>query len=326
MNVQRAYQTAMDEIAFSETELHRLKQKLHRASEEQEEFQMTHTRKKNHVLRPLLIAALVLLVAFSAAAAVRFFVPKKLSDELQLDLSSLQPVVNLSDAAPGSVTTVQKTQHTGGLVITFEVIAKGKCFEENTWQSTDGGSVQDESTYAIFTIRSEDGRPFYGNQDGNGFTLPYQAASFGYNLLVHGYAPNASALIERHGIFNYEEGNVLYKAYDITDVLCFADQNPYIVVNDGMLVSPDILRIDRHGDFYFAEGYTGIRALFDLQLDPSLADAQKAAQTLERDPMFTYDEIKALFDEEGQDYDTYVFTPAETESVKTAVPTTVPVE
>ena len=313
MNVQEEYRRDMEKIAFSEDELHLLARKLRRASEPKEEYsvKMTATKKKT-VLRPLLIAALVLLVAFSAAAAVRFLVPKKLSDELQLDLSSLQEVVDVQNAEPGSVTTVQKTQKTNGLVITFEAIAKGKSFVENKW--TGEGTVQEEATYAIFTIRSEDGAPFYGNQDGNGFTLPYQAASFGYNLLVGGYAPNPSALIDHHNIFNYMEGNVLYKAYDITDVLCFADKAPYLVINDGMICSPDILRIDKNGEFYYAEGYNGIRALFDLNLDPALADAKQQTEALATQPLFTYDEIVALFAEDGQDYDTYTFNIADNPS------------
>ncbi len=302
MNVQNDYRKAMNEIAFSEEELHILTQKLRRTSEEQEEPLMK-PKNKRKVLRPLLIAALVLLAAFSAAAAVRFFVPKQLSDEIKLDMSSLQTVVDFEHAAPGDLTTVQKTQKSNDLLITFEAVAKGKSVFPDVWKGE--GTVQEEATYAIFTIRREDGAPFYGNQDGKNFTLPYQAPNFGYNLLLKGYSPNASALIDRHHIFQYEEGNVLYKAYDITDVLCFADKEPFIIINDGMAVTPEILRIDKNGEFYFDEHYTGIRALFDLNLDPALADPAKQAEVLERDPLFTYDEIVALFAEEGRSYDNY---------------------
>ena len=302
MNVQEDYWKAMDEIAFSDEELHVLAQKLRRASEEQEEPLMKPKNKRT-VLRPLLIAALVLLAAFSAVAAVHFFVPKQLSDELELDLSSLQPVVDLEHAAPGELTTVQKTQKTNGLLITFEAVAKGKSVFADVWKGE--GTVQAEATYAIFTIRREDGAPFYGNQDGKNFTLPYQAGNFGYNLLLEGYAPNPSALIDHHNIFNYEENNVLFKAYDITDAVPFADKYPYIIINDGMIVSPDIMRIDKDGEFYFDEHYRGIRAMFDLNLDPALADPEKQAEVLARDPLFTYDEIAALFAEEGSDYDNY---------------------
>ena len=245
MNVQEDYQKAMDEIAFSTEELHILSQKLRRASEEQEETLMKPKNKRT-VLRPLLIAALVLLAAFSAAAAVRFFVPKELSDEIQLDMSSLQTVVDFEHAEEGDVTTVKKVQKTNGLIITFEAIAKGKCMGPGYW--TGDTALQGESAYAIFSIRKANGKPFYGNQDGKNFTLPYQAPNFGYNLLLHGYAPNASALVDRRAIYLYEDGNVLFKAYEITDVLPFADKRPYIVINDGMAVTSDILRIDKNGD------------------------------------------------------------------------------
>ncbi len=323
MNVQEQYRRDMEKIAFSDAELHLLAQGMRRSSEHKEDDSMNMTpKKKRGVLRPLLIAALVLLVAFSAAAAVRFFVPKKLSEDLQLDLSSLQPVVDMQNAEPGSVRTVQKTQKTNGLVITFEAIAKGKSVFADVWKGE--GTVQEEATYAIFTIRREDGAPFYGNQDGKNFTLPYQAPNFGYNLLLKGYSPNASALIDRHHIFQYEEGNVLYKAYDITDVLCFADKAPYIVINDGMAVTSDILRIDKNGDFYYDDNYKGIRALFDLNLDPALADPEKQAEVLARDPLFTYDEIVALLAAEGRDYNNYT-PPVVEESIDEggAEPTTV---
>ncbi len=275
---------------------------------------MKPTRKKA-ILRPLLIAALVLLVVFSAAAAVHFIVPKKLSAALRLDTASLQPVIDLAHAVPGDLTTVRKTQKTNELLITFEAVVKGRSAFADVWEGQ--GRMQGEATYAIFTIRREDGAPFYGNQDGKDFTLPYQAPNFGYNLLLEGYAPNPNALIDHHNIFNYEENNVLYKAYDITDAVPFADKHPYIIINDGMIVSPDIMRIDKDGEFYFDEHYTGIRALFDLNLDPALADPKKQAEVLERDPLFTYDEIVALFAKDGQDYDTYTFTPIDTEPALT---------
>ena len=72
-----------------------------------------------------------------------------------------------------------------------------------------------------------------------------------------------------------------------------------------MAVTPDILRVDKNGDFYYDDNYKGIRALFDLNLDPALADPEKQAEVLARDPLFTYDEIVALFAKEGRSYDNY---------------------
>lgn len=305
MNLKKKYRQAMEQIAFEPEDLHRLTQNIKNASAKKESgmMQKTKTAKRTYI-RPLIAAALILLLAFSVGAAVRFIVPHQMQTDLQLDPASLQQIVDLEHAAPGDVTTVQKTQKTNGLLITFEAVAQGKRCVKKSWMNEEAKTIAEDRTYAIFSIRREDGKPFYGNQDGKGWTLPYQAPNFSYNLLLQGYAPNPSALAEYHEIFIYEEGNTLYKAYDITDALPFADKQVSIVINEGQCCTSNNLRINAAGEFYYNPDYTGIRALFDLQLDPALADAHKQAEAIKTQPLHTYEEIVALCAEAGEDYDT----------------------
>ena len=88
-----------------------------------------------------------------------------------------------------------------------------------------------------------------------------------------------------------------------------------------MITGPEALRIDKNGDFYWADGYDGIKAIFPLPFDKTLADPAKQAALMD-DTWHTYDEIAALFCADGLDYDNYV--PTATESDDVAVATTVP--
>ena len=256
---------------------------------------------KKHLKTWFVAAALVVLIAFSAVAAVKLLPPKKMIDDLSLNPNAL---------------TVAKTsnneQHSNGLVFTLEGVTQGKLPEGYTFNGE--RPTDDDCTYAIVSIRSEDGKPFWYTDDETG----YHANNFGFTILVNGYAPNPSMLMDLHhdGRYCYEdkENNVLYWAYDITNALCFADRGVLLNVCNGMCSDVSILRINKNGDYYFEESYPGIRVLFDLPLNPSLADSKKAAAWEQTGCFNTYEKIVSLFAEQGTDYDTIPYTAPESNS------------
>ena len=256
---------------------------------------------KKHLKTWFVAAVLVVLIAFSAVAAVKLLPPKKMIDDLSLNPNAL---------------TVAKTsnneQHSNGLVFTLEGVTQGKLPEGYTFNGE--RPTDDDCTYAIVSIRSEDGKPFWYVDDESG----YHANNFGFTILVNGYAPNPSMLMDLHhdGRYCYEdkENNVLYWAYDITNALCFADRGVLLNVCNGMCSDVSILRINKNGDYYFEESYPGIRVLFDLPLNPSLADSKKAAAWEQTGCFNTYEKIVSLFAEQGTDYDTIPYTAPESNS------------
>ena len=255
-----------------------------------------HTKK--HLKTWLVAAALVVLIAFSAVAAVKLLPPKQMIDDLSLNPSVLA-------ANDGS----NLEQHSNGLIFTLEGVTQGKLPEGYTFNGE--RPTDDDCTYAIVSIRSEDGKPFWYTDDESG----YHANNFGFTILVNGFAPNPSMLmdLQHDGRYCYEdkENNVLYWAYDITNALCFADRGVTLNVCDGMCSDVSILRIDKNGDFYFEDSYPGIRVLFDLPLNTSLADSKKAAEWVLTGCFNTYEKIVSLFADQGIDYDTIPYTAPE---------------
>ena len=263
---------------------------------------MKKNNTRKHWKTLLVAAALVVLVAFSAFAVVKFALPKAMVDDLSLDANTVA-----SDAADKAVCK------TNGLMIALEGVTTGKLPEGYTFNGA--RPTDDGCTYAIVSIRSEDGKPFWYVSDSEG----YHANNFGFTLLIDGYAPNGSMFktdYTHDGRYCYEdrENNVLYWAYDITNALCFADRGVLLQVCDGMTSGPEEIRIGKDGGFYFEDGYTGVRALFELPLDPALADGEKAAAWESEACFNTYDEIVALFAAQGIDYDTIPYAAPDSNS------------
>ncbi len=266
---------------------------------------------KKHLKTWLVAAVLVGLIAFSAVAAVKLLPPKKMIEDLSLNPNALT-----------ATETKIVEQHSNGLVFTLEGVTQGKLPEGYTFNGE--RPTDDDCTYAIVSIRSEDGKPFWYVDDESG----YHANNFGFTILVNGFAPNSSMFKTDYihdGRYFYEDqkNNVLYWAYDITNALCFADRGVLLQVCDGMCTGPEEIRIDKNGDFYFEESYPGIRVIFDITLDPKLADREKAAAWEKESCFNTYDEMVTLYQADGENYDTveYVNPDSFTEATE-LVPTT----
>lgn len=252
---------------------------------------------KNHISNKhwkvwLVAAVLVVLVAFSAVAVVKFALPKTMVEDLSLNPNAIT-----------AAETKTREQHSNGLIFTLESVTEGKLQDGYTFNGE--RPADDGCTYAIVSIRSENGKPFWYVDDEKG----YHANNFGFTILVNGFAPNSSMFktdYTHDGRYFYEDeaNNVLYWAYDITNAICFADRGVLLQVCDGMCSGPEEIRIDKNGNFYFEESYPGIRVLFDLPLDQSLADSEKAAEWEKEACFNTYEEMVAYYDGNGGDYDT----------------------
>ena len=143
----------------------------------------------------------------------------------------------------------------------------------------------------------------------------------GYILLVKGYAANPNLFADCYGIGLYEENNVLYVACNITDANLFADEDLYIGFTNRMVINYDILRMDKNNEYHYVDGYDGIPALFDFDLDDSRADKERAEQYKAERPFMTYDEFeKALAEENWRDFLKRIFWLENGDSFFTAVP------
>lgn len=314
MSFRKQYQIEMDHVSFDDDFCRETTELLKQAAKNKERVFMKNKR----TVKIIAAAAALVLFSLTAFAVVKFAIPQQLFSSMEVDLEDLRAVVDIDNADPDSVKTVQKTFSNDDFSMTFEAIAKGKALR-SVWHFEHNGSEQQaadsvtailnhtlnndseqqmvDSIYAIFTVRRNDGGVVLYAEDGKGLT----GADIGYCLLIKGYYPNPNMLFdEAHwDIGTYEDGDVLYVACDITNAAAFADEELFIAFTNTMVPSIDILAMTPEGEFYYKDGYTGVPGLFDFDLDDSLADPVKAAAFKANGTFHTYEEFQSLMAEES---------------------------
>lgn len=221
----------------------------------------------------LIAAAMVVIFAVTTGAAYRFIVPKELEESIGFTSEYIKTVIDNENVDEGSVQVLEKSVNANGYNVTFEAIAEGYVMRPEFTDSLKYITHSVDKTYAIFTIRRNDGNKVFLN--GNRGLDP---SKLDYIILMHGYAPS-NAMFE-HGMGFYEENNVLYIACDITDAYIFADKELSIAIVGQYFVDGTILRMNEQGDFYFVDTYDGIKAMYDLDIDDKYADPEVAKELI----------------------------------------------
>lgn len=254
-------------------------------------------------LRNALIAAvIVLLFAVSAGAAYQFMLPEGLNEELALNDMHIKTVVDFDKADENSVRTVQKTVNKNGYTVNFEAIIDGYVILPEITKLLRGldpnEEIREDRIYAVMTITRDDGKSVIA-PDGD---IPSciccdPFVNFNFKVAVKGYAPNSVMFTGTP--WHYEENNVLYYLCDITDTAKFADRDLSIILcGEKEAVYGTIVRMDEKGEYYFVDTYDGMGAIFDFDLDDSLADPETVAKDMaERPYVYVTDPDYTLADE-----------------------------
>lgn len=290
MTFEEKYKAQVNQVKFSESFHDVTCEKMRQAMTQKEE----HSVKKVKPVKIIVIAALIAALALTAGAVARFVIPHQLVEDMKLELDSVKTVIDTGKADKDIVSTVQKSYSNGEYTVTFEAIADGSCLRRVFTENGKTIESKAEETYAIFTVKRNDGKQVlsFGKE---GLHLH----DIGYIILVKGYAANPCTFADCYGIGLYEENNVLYVACNITDANLFADEDLYIAFTNRMVINYDILRMDKNNEYHFVDGYDGIPALFDFDLDDSRADHEKAEQYKAKRPFMTYDEFEKALAEEN---------------------------
>lgn len=254
-------------------------------------------------LRNALIAAvIVLLFAVSAGAAYQFMLPDGLNEQLELHEMNIKTVVDIDKADENSVRTVQKTVNKNGYTVNFEAIVDGYVILPDIVKALRGldtsEEIREDRIYAVMTITRDDGKSVMA-PDGHmpGCFCCDAVFAFDFTVAVKGFAPNSVMFTGTP--WHYEENNVLYYLCDITDTAKFADRDLSIILygeKEGTYGT--IVRMDEKGEYYFVDTYDGMGAIFDFDLDDSLADPEAVAKDIaERPYVYVTDPDYTLADE-----------------------------
>lgn len=244
--------------------------------------------KKNNIskkLKTILIAAMIAIIfAIGTGAAYQFMLPEGLNKELGLNDMHIKTVVDFDKADENSVRTVQKTVNKNGYTVNFEAIIDGYVILPEIVKVLRGvdpaEEIREDRIYAVMTITRDDGKSVLA-PDGD---MPSCICcdplfNFNFTVAVKGYAPNSVMFMGTP--WHYEENNVLYYLCDITDTAKFADHDLSIILcgeKEGAYGT--IVRMDENGGYYFVDTYDGMGAIFDFDLDDSLAAPEAVKKDL----------------------------------------------
>lgn len=251
--------------------------------------------------KALLIAAAVFIVlAIGTGAAYQFMLPDELNQELGLSDMNIKTVVDIDKADENSVRTVQKTVNSNGYTVNFEAIIDGYVILPEFVKGLRGldasEEIREDRIYAVMTITRDDGKSVTEPDGYMPVCFCCGAFSFDFTVAVKGYAPNSVMFNGTPWI--YEENNTLYYLCDITDAAIFADRDLAIILFEGTGIDGTIARMDKNGEYYFVDTYDDFGAIFDLDLDDSLADPEAVAKDIaDRPYIYVTEPDYTVFDE-----------------------------
>lgn len=238
---------------------------LNRAKE-----QKTMLKSKKRLSVAVLVAILVLCLGSGTVyAAWKYLSASEVSQNMEDQ--------KLSDAfTGGQAVIINETQCYGGYQITLLSIISGENLSEHP--SFSNGSILSDRTYAVVTIEYADGTPMPDTSED-----AYANLNFFASPLIAGYNPilyNIASMNGNHATMM--EDGILYRLLECDNVEIFADQELYLCVSDSVFYSPEAYNYDEiTGKITRNESYQGLNALFNLPLDPSKANPQKAAEYAE---------------------------------------------
>jgi hypothetical protein len=212
------------------------------------------------------IAAALMLTATATFAAMRLLKPA--------DVSGFRSDKALSAAFESeNAINIDASAASDGFIFTLMAIVSGKDITDQPWYSE---RVRDERTYAVLAIQRADGEPMSFSLDD---LMKYR---FFASPLVKGLDPalyNAMSMNGGQDSFFWE--GTQYCLIECDSVEMFADRGLYFAVCPGSFYDSDaFVWNERTGEVKVNPDFDGASAVFDLPVDKSLADPEKAAQWL----------------------------------------------
>lgn len=182
----------------------------------------------------------------------------------------------LADAFKGKDTiSVNESQVYGGYRITLMGTVSGNNISEHLVKAN--GKLRTDRTYSVVTIEKEDGSPMPDTSDED------YDNNFLVSPFIKGEDPAFLNVYHMDGSCSwFVEDGVEYLLMDHNNIEAFADRGVYIGVLGDVFYDRDAYNFDKKtGEITRNENYNGVNALFELPLDKSKADEEKAQKLLD---------------------------------------------
>lgn len=225
-------------------------------------------------------AAVITILAFTttAYAAWYFLKPSQVAD-------------NLSDKTlsaafeSGSAININESAASGGYVFTLLAVVSGKDITDNPIYNK-SGEILNDRTYTVVAVQKEDGSPMPEGKD-EAAEIP----SFYISPYIKGLKPwqvNAHTL--DGGFSETVVDGILYRIIDCNEVMMFADRGIYLGINSGSFYNSEAFLFDSQTGVLTANrSFDGVSVVFQLPINKSLADPEKAEKFLSALPLYNPD-------------------------------------
>lgn len=169
---------------------------------------------------------------------------------------------------------INKTQIIDGYEITLMGIVSGKRISDFSQSSEE---IFPDRTYSVLAISNADGTPMPDSLDPK-----YDELSFLVSPFIKGLHPKDFNIFTMNGAAAwFIEDGIMYRVMECDDIEIFADRGLYIAVMDNFDIVNAYKFNQETGELSRNIDYEGINALFDLPLDPSKGDHEKAEKYIQ---------------------------------------------
>lgn len=224
-------------------------------------------RKKRRLSVAIIIAALVLCISSATVyAAWKYLSSSAVAENIQdIKLSE----VFLSEQA----LIVNETQNYGDYSVTLLSIVSGEMLSE--YPHYKNGSIVEDRTYAVVAIENMNGVSIPNTSEDS-----YGKLEFFVSPLIGDYNPAFYNIASMSGNYtDMVQDGILYRLLECDNVEIFANHDLYLCVSEGMFYNAEAYCYDKlTGKISRNEKYEGLNALFDLPVDISKANPEKAAE------------------------------------------------
>lgn len=216
-------------------------------------------------------AALAAAGSMTAFAAWQYRSASQVAEELgEEDLPQAFEEQAAADNADSNDKAVYESQSFGGYKVVLLGMVSGK--DLSAHERMAGGTIHSDRTYLAVAVSREDGRP-----------VDAEAEDFFVSPLIGSLNPKDNNVLVWAGNYGqYVEDGILYRLTECDNIEYFADQNLYVCVTDTTFYQKGLYDWrEEEGEIVRNDGYEGLNALFELQIDPSKADPEKAGNLLQ---------------------------------------------
>ena len=168
---------------------------------------------------------------------------------------------------------INETQSYGDYSVTLLSIVSGEMLSE--YPRYKNGSIVEDRTYAVVAIENTNGVSIPDTSEDD-----YGKLEFFASPLIGGYNPAFYNIAGMSGNYtDMVQDGILYRLLECDNVEIFADHDLYLCVSAGMFYNAEAYYYDKlTGKISRNEEYEGLNALFDLPVDSSKANPEKAAE------------------------------------------------